>query len=196
MISPDPALLWYTKDFLTETQFLSFDDIGRLMKLRAAMHQHGPLTTDKVETAVGPLSDSLKELFEHTPDGKLYCPVVRDIGLKRAGFIANQKKKGRLGQKVKKTMKDKGLTKEQAREHLTLTDGIQFGKGRVKGSLSNNGNAIGDVNGNDNRSYTDQEFIDKIDSIQMKISAEVELTPDERLLMTKHGLNIPEKQHV
>lgn len=47
-MAKDPAFLFYTNDFLSGTQFLSDDQLGKYMRLLLAQHQHGHLTEDQV----------------------------------------------------------------------------------------------------------------------------------------------------
>lgn len=47
-MAKDPAFLFYPNDFLSGTQFMTDDQVGKYMRLLMAQHQHGHLTEDQV----------------------------------------------------------------------------------------------------------------------------------------------------
>lgn len=179
----DPAVLWYPKDFISETQLLTMEEIGVLMTLRAAFFVHGRLSKEKIEKLMpGGLSTNIKEFIREDSNGNYYCPVIEEEIRKRREFKKGRSEDGKKGNKVKKLIKE-GMTKEEARNKLSK-DGVKFGKekhtGSDTGSVRNKGNAIGDVNANDNSILKE---------ILFKQENRFELTREEEEVLERNGLN-------
>lgn len=47
-MAKDPAFLFYPNDFLSGTQFMSDEQVGKYMRILMAQHQHGHLSEDQV----------------------------------------------------------------------------------------------------------------------------------------------------
>jgi len=119
MKQKDPAFLFYSKDFISETYFLSMEDRGKLMTFRAALHQHGRLSLEKVENLLkGDLTEALKEMLQVDTKGNYYCAETERAIKDRQEYILKQIEKGKYGAKVKKLMKEKRWTAKQARDYL------------------------------------------------------------------------------
>jgi len=125
MKQKDPAFLFYSKDFISETQFLTMDERGKLMYFRANLHQHGRLSADEVEQIIGSLSERLKGMLKVDSKGNYYCPVTEQAIKDRENYILNQIAKGKYGWEVKKLMKEKDWTAKQAREYLSEKENIE-----------------------------------------------------------------------
>lgn len=191
----DPAILWYTKDFLSETQFLSMEDRGKLMTLRAAFHQHGRLNKKQVDILIGDVSTELIAMIQIDSKGMHYCERVEHEAKKRKEFKARKSADGQKGNKVKAIMKERKITKEEARKILEK-NGEVFGKSKhsmlsnisqgeapsVSQSGRNKANAFGNENG-----IVDE--LKRIDEIIEKQSYQLELTKEEKELLEKHNLN-------
>lgn len=68
----DPAMLFYTSDFLTGVTFLSMKERGQYITLLCLQQQLGHMSRKQMETAVGKISPGLMEKFTEDEDGLLY----------------------------------------------------------------------------------------------------------------------------
>lgn len=183
-IYKDPALLWYPKDFISETQLSTMEERGILMTLRASFFVHGRLTKEKIEMLIGGLlSANIEEFLRVDSNGNYYCPVVEEGIRKRREYKKGRSEDGKKGNEVKRLMKEFDIPVEEAREILRKK-GIKFGKdkysGNDTGSVRNKVNAIGDTNENDNSI---------LDDIIFKQENRIELTREEEEVLEMNGLN-------
>ena len=68
----DPAMLFYTSDFLTGVQLMSMKERGQYITLLCLQQQRGHMTRKEMEKAVGKMSDELLSKFIKDDDGKLF----------------------------------------------------------------------------------------------------------------------------
>ena len=68
----DPAVLFYTADFLTGVSGLTMEERGQYITLLCLQHQQGPLTEKQVRLAVGELSEDVRSKFTTDDSGRLY----------------------------------------------------------------------------------------------------------------------------
>lgn len=68
----DPAMLFYTSDFLTGVQLMSMKERGQYITLLCLQQQRGHMTEREMTKAVGKLSPELRSKFITDDDGKLY----------------------------------------------------------------------------------------------------------------------------
>ena len=92
----DPAVLFYTRDFLASTIAWSYADIGRYIRLLCMQHQQGGLTAEDLE-AISEGSEKVKEKFSLAENGRYYNVRMLEESEKRAIYIANQTAKARKG---------------------------------------------------------------------------------------------------
>ncbi len=178
----DPAVLWYPKDFISETQLLTMEERGILMTLRATFFVHGRLSKEKIEKLMpGGLSTNIKEFIREDSNGNYYCPVIEEEIRKRREFKKGRSEDGKKGNKVKKLMKE-GMTKEEARSKLSK-EGEKFGKdkymGSDTGSVRNKENAIGDA--------VENKVNRILEEIIFKQETNQELTDQEKKILTDSG---------
>lgn len=144
----DPAVLWYVKDFLADTQILSNEDIGILMRFKALFFTHGRIDRKAVKQSIGTIPDSLNKLILVDSNDKLYCPDMEKVIRERKEHSERKSNDGKKGNEVKSLMKEIDCTKEEARQILEETKGYKFGKDKHTPSDTpserNKGNAIGD----------------------------------------------------
>ena len=68
-MSKDPAILFYTSDFLTGTSFMSNEQVGIYIKLLCLQHQHGgELPKESFNNIIGN-NDIIRNKFIETEDG-------------------------------------------------------------------------------------------------------------------------------
>ncbi|MEP1095916.1 MAG: hypothetical protein ABJG78_12445 [Cyclobacteriaceae bacterium] len=184
----DPAILFYPKDFISETQFLSFEDRGKLVTFWSVYHQHGKLSKKKMEALMeGNVPVDLEEFFKVDEDGLFYSPEVDEAVRKRKKFKEGRSQDGIKGNRVKTVMKELSLTAEEARAHLEEHEGLKFGKDKYMStpSVRNNGNAIG--NGNINTSPITSTS--RLEEIVFKQETDQPLTDSEKSILEQNNMN-------
>ena len=93
----DPAVLFYTSDFLTGITSLTNDEIGQYIKLLCIQHQTGHLSEKTIKLSVGIVSEDVLSKFIKDENG-LYYNERMDIEInKRNEFVNSRKRNGSLG---------------------------------------------------------------------------------------------------
>jgi len=91
-MAKDPAVLFYTSDFLTGTLFMTDSQVGQYIRLLCLQHQHGHLTKDQIIHVCHGNADALIfEKFEPTADGKYHNKRLHEEALKRKKFCEHQR---------------------------------------------------------------------------------------------------------
>lgn len=78
----DPAMLFYTSDFLTGVTLLNMKERGQYITLLCLQQQLGHMTLKQMTTAVGKLSEAVMAKFVQDDDG-LYYNIRADIEIKK-----------------------------------------------------------------------------------------------------------------
>lgn len=68
----DPAMLFYTSDFLTGVALLSMAERGQYITLLCLQQQHGHMTAQEMRAAVGKVSPAVMEKFQRDAEGKFF----------------------------------------------------------------------------------------------------------------------------
>lgn len=68
----DPAMLFYTSDFLTGVSLMSMKERGQYITLLCLQQQRGHMTEKEMVKAVGKMSQELRSKFVEDDDGRLY----------------------------------------------------------------------------------------------------------------------------
>lgn len=68
----DPAMLFYTSDFLTGVALLSMAERGQYITLLCLQQQHGHMTAREMKAAVGKVSPAVMEKFQRDAEGKFF----------------------------------------------------------------------------------------------------------------------------
>ncbi len=95
MSTKDPAVLFYTADFLTGVSGLTMEERGQYITLLCLQHQQGPLTEKQIRLAVGDLSDDVRVKFIVDSEGKLYNERMLEESAKRKAFVESRTKASR-----------------------------------------------------------------------------------------------------
>jgi hypothetical protein len=93
----DPAILFYTSDFLTGTIYLNFEERGKFIYLLCTMHQHGRLSEETIRLLVGSISVNLTKKFKIDNDGLWYNERLELEASKRANFTQSRRENGKKG---------------------------------------------------------------------------------------------------
>jgi hypothetical protein len=97
----DPAILFYTSDFLTGTMTMTFEERGKFIYLLSTMHQHGRLSEETIRLLVGSISDNLKKKFRIDENGLWYNERLELESTKRAKFTESRRNNGNKGGRPK-----------------------------------------------------------------------------------------------
>lgn len=88
----DPAMLFYTKDFLTGVALLNMKERGQYITLLCLQQQLGHMSLKQMQQAVGKLSQDILDKYVQDEDG-LYYNVRADLEIeKRRAHCEKQKK--------------------------------------------------------------------------------------------------------
>lgn len=90
-IMKDPAVLFYTADFLTGTMLMDDAQIGRYIKLLCLQHQHGKLTEKQMQKVCGGYDEDVYAKFEQDENGDYYNRRMRDESIKRKSYSESRK---------------------------------------------------------------------------------------------------------
>jgi uncharacterized phage protein (TIGR02220 family) len=88
----DPAVLFYTSDFLSGVMGLTMEERGQYITLLCLQHQQGPLTEKQIRLSVGEISEDLRSKFSIDKDGRLYNERMADESEKRRAFIESRRR--------------------------------------------------------------------------------------------------------
>ena len=90
-MAKDPAMLFYTKDFLTGVAFLSMKERGQYITLLCLQQQLGHMSLKQMESAVGKISQDLMDKFVEDEQG-LWYNVRADVEIgKRKAHCEKQR---------------------------------------------------------------------------------------------------------
>jgi uncharacterized protein YdaU (DUF1376 family) len=107
-MAKDPALLFYTSDFLTGTMFLSNEQIGKYIRLLCAQHQKGRLEEKDMLNVCLTYDKHVFSKFIVDEDGFYYNKRMEEEALKRKNY-SDSRRKNREG-KTKEHMKNTCLS--------------------------------------------------------------------------------------
>lgn len=125
-MSKDPAVLWYTSDFLVGVADMDDAQVGRYARMLALQHQKGGFTYEKLVMFAGGEDEDILKKFIKYPDGLYYNKRMRDETERRKKYVDNRKK-NLSGKKSKKKQRLKKPTPDQIEEYLK-----KLGKERPK----------------------------------------------------------------
>jgi uncharacterized protein YdaU (DUF1376 family) len=104
----DPAILFYTSDFMLGTWLMSFEERGKYITVLAYMHQHGRVSEEAMQKLVGTISANLKSKFKIDENGFWYNERLEAEIIKRTRYTEARRENGKLGGRPKdKPMKGK-----------------------------------------------------------------------------------------
>lgn len=95
-MAKDPAILFYTSDFLTGTIMLTHEQTGIYIRLLCILHQHGGEIDQESFNAFIGSHEILRSKFKYTEDGKVYQGRLMEEMAKRS------KKSSSLSENAKK----------------------------------------------------------------------------------------------
>ena len=137
-MAKDPALLFYTSDFLTETFFMSDEEKGQYITLICLQHQFGYLSKNDLTKIVNPASEKVLEKFVEI-DGKFYNLKTKEEAERRRAYSESRKKNR---QKADNQSSGKNISKtyekhmETETETETITDTLTNKEGGMGGDFN------------------------------------------------------------
>jgi len=97
----DPAILFYTSDFLTGITFFKEEQIGQYIKLLCQQHQLGHLPVNHMITVCGTLENPVVSKFKVDDKGLYYNQRMDEEIEKRLTYCNTRSHKGLAGRKKK-----------------------------------------------------------------------------------------------
>lgn len=90
-MAKDPAVLFYTSDFLSGVSLMSMKERGQYITLLCLQRERGHMTKEEITKAVGKLSGEVLSKFIQDDDGKYYNPRMEIEIQKRDAHCRKQK---------------------------------------------------------------------------------------------------------
>lgn len=103
----DPAVLFYTADFLVGVQGLTMEERGQYITLLCLQHQQGHLSEKAMLLAAGNLSEDVKAKFLLDENGLYYQDRMDEETVKRENYLEKQRENGSKGGRPKTQTKPK-----------------------------------------------------------------------------------------
>lgn len=93
-MAKDPAMLFYTADFLIGVAFMSMEERGQYITLLCFQQQRGHLTIDEMTKAVGEVSPEVLGKFVQDEEGKYYNERAEVEITKRNNYSLSRTRNG------------------------------------------------------------------------------------------------------
>lgn len=101
-MAKDPAVLFYTSDFLSGVSFMSYEDRGKYITLLCQQHQKGSIPENHMISICGSHDSVVMAQFKRDPDGSYYNKRMRLEAEKRLNYCQSRanNKSGRPKNKI------------------------------------------------------------------------------------------------
>ena len=90
-MAKDPAVLFYTSDFLTGTALMTNEQVGKYIKLPCLQHQHGHLSEEQMIFICGTYDKDIFSKFLKDDNGCYYQERMEKEFLRRKNFCDSRK---------------------------------------------------------------------------------------------------------
>lgn len=184
-MAKDPAVLFYTQDFLVGTLTMTDEQRGKYIYLLCLQHQKGKLTLSDLKSKLNEQDFEVAEKFPIQPDGFYYNLRMYEEAIKRKNYTEsrrnNRKKKDEVDISLIRKSYDNRMENENANENADVN---------VNDNLNKNVNEIDNVNVNENKkSFNKQDiaedtlfdFFNNIDEIPKPVFNKPNLPSKEEL---------------
>lgn len=92
-MAKDPAILFYTSDFIIGTLTMTWAEKGQYITVLCIMHQNGRLTKEQIDNVLrGETLPSVLEKFSIDEEGRYYNSRLEEEKQKRTNFAASRRK--------------------------------------------------------------------------------------------------------
>lgn len=98
----DPAILFYTSDFLTGVSDLTMEERGQYITLLCLQHQKGRLSEKTIRLCVGSVSKDVMVRFDIDENGLFFNEVLEKRIEERSQFVESRRVNGNKGGRPKK----------------------------------------------------------------------------------------------
>lgn len=109
-MAKDPAVLFYTSDFISGTMTFTDDQVGKYIRLLCIQHQTGPIPNNHMVSVLGEFSEGggspVWSKFKKDQNGYWYNDRMLQEAEKRRTYIESRKVSGKLGGRPKKNHTD------------------------------------------------------------------------------------------
>ena len=118
MMAKDPAVLFYTSDFLSGTMLMRNDQVGKYIKLLCIQHQQGHLSEEDMLEICGTYDERIFSKFVKDENGLYYNVRMEVEANKRRAYIESRSnnRKGNKNEDMKEHMKKD--TNEDMTKHM------------------------------------------------------------------------------
>lgn len=117
-MSKDPAVLFYTSDFLTGTAFFTDVERGQYIRLLCEQHQNGHIPENHLKTICFSLGSPVAKKFIKDENGNYYNKRMEEEIIKRRDFTESRRLNGMLGGRPKASGKPSGLPSDEPSKNL------------------------------------------------------------------------------
>jgi len=122
-MSKDPAILFYTGDFLNGCIDLTFEERGQYITLLCLQHQKGHLSEKTIRLSLGSVSVDVLSKFDRDEFGNYYNARMETEIQKRAQYIDSRRDNGLKGGRPKKAYaKPYGKAKKKHTEDENINE--------------------------------------------------------------------------
>lgn len=97
----DPAILFYSSDFLSGVTDLTMEERGQYITLLCLQHQKGNLSEKTIRLSVGSVSVDVMSKFLRDENGNYYNLRLKNEIEKRMKFVESRINNGKLGGRPK-----------------------------------------------------------------------------------------------
>jgi hypothetical protein len=114
-MAKDPAVLFYTSDFLTGCALMSMAQRGKYITLLCLQHQQGHLSEEDMIDVCGAVDPKIWRKFKQDDDGLFYNERMDQEQIKRQNYALSRSENGKKGGRPKK---DNESESEASENHM------------------------------------------------------------------------------
>lgn len=116
----DPAFLFYSQDFFTDTVLWDDAELGRYIRLLCLQHVNGPFDPDEFERMTQVNDLNIRSKFRVNDKGQFYNRKLEEVREKRNEFLSKQRENGRKGGRPRNSKKTQVITQIKPKENPTV----------------------------------------------------------------------------
>ena len=121
-MSKDPAILFYSSDFLTGTMTMSNEHVGMYIRLLCLQHQKGRLTEKDLAYICGSHVEDVYDKFEKDENNLFYNKRLEGESVRRSNFCESRRLSRMAGVKKKSRTSNVRRTHVRRMETATATE--------------------------------------------------------------------------
>jgi hypothetical protein len=127
-MAKDPAILFYSSDFLNGVSDLTMEERGQYITLLCLQHQKGSLSEKTIRLSVGSVSVDVMKKFNKDEEGNYYQERLNEEIQKRANFTESRRNNGFKGGRPKANVKPNGYPKHNLMEDVNENEDVNVNK--------------------------------------------------------------------